>query len=212
MAVQSRTWSGKLKPMVVKPQLLVASLANLLTRVVFGAIMSFFPLYAASLSLGEATIGSMFAIRALCSTLARLPTGLLTSRFSNQSLMGVALGLMMIVVFSISNTTTPALLGIFLAVEGIAYSMFLTSGQAFVTGRSTESDRGTVLGMYSAAGSLGSALAPFALGFIADLWGLAAVFGVTGVMVFIGAGVLGYTSLRQRRALTLESEAERHAV
>jgi len=79
----------------------------------------------------------------------------------------------------------------------------LTSGQAFVTERSTESDRGTALGVYSTAGSLGGAAAPFVLGFIADLWGLAAVFGVTGVLVFVGIGVLWYLDLRQRRALSL---------
>ena len=201
---QFRTWSARLKPMVKKPQLLVASLANLLTSVVFGAIMSFFPLYATLLSLGEGAIGSMFSVRALCSTSARMPTGLLTDKLSSRSLMLAALALMMVVTFSISSSTNPAVLGLLLAGEGIAYGMFLTSGQTFVAGHSTESDRGTLLGVYSTAGSLGSALAPFALGFVAELWGLAAVFFVTGALVFVGIGVLGYAGLRQRRALALE--------
>ena len=195
--------SVKLRLMVKDPTLLAASLANLLMSVVFGAIMSFFPLYAASLSVGDATIGSMFAVRALCSASTRMPTGLLTTRFSSRAIMLISLALMMVVAFSISFIAIPVVLGFFLAGEGVAYGMFLTSGQAFVTERSTESDRGTALGVYSTAGSLGGAAAPFVLGFIADLWGLAAVFGVTGVLVFVGIGVLWYLDLRQRRALSL---------
>jgi len=202
----------KLNLMVREPDLLAASLANLLTSVVFGAIMSFFPLYVASLSVGDAAIGSMFAVRALCSASARLPTGLLTTRFSNRIIMLISLALMMVVAFAISCITVPVALGIFLAGEGVAYGVFLTSGQAFVTERSTESDRGTALGVYSTAGSLGSAVAPFILGFIADLWGLAAVFGVTGGLVLVGIGALEYMSLRQRRALALRMDAERHIV
>lgn len=125
--------------------------------------------------------------------------------------MVLALVVMMVVSFSISWITTPLILGIFLASEGIAYGMFLTSGQAFVTERSTEFDRGTALGVYSTAGSLGSAAAPFVLGFIADLWGLATVFSITGILVFVGVGVLEIMSLRQRRhALALQGETEYH--
>ena len=202
---------GKLRLMVKDQTLLAASVANLLMSVVFGTIMSFFPLYVASLSVSDATIGSMFAVRALCSASARMPTGLLTTRFSSRSLMVLALVVMMVVSFSISWITTPLILGIFLASEGIAYGMFLTSGQAFVTERSTEFDRGTALGVYSTAGSLGSAAAPFVLGFIADLWGLATVFSITGILVFVGVGVLEIMSLRQRRhALALQGETEYH--
>jgi len=200
--------STRLKLMVREPNLLAASLANVSQGAVFGVIMSFFPLYLASLSVGDAAIGSMFAVRALCSTLARMPTGLLTTRLSSKSIMTIALALMVIVVVSISGTTTPAVLGVLLAGEGVAFGMFLASGQTYVTERSTESDRGTVLGVYSTAGSLGATAAPFALGFIADVWGLVAVFQVTGVLVLVGLGVLGYVSLWQRRILALEPEAK----
>jgi MFS family permease len=185
--------------MAREPNLLAASLANLSRSAVFAAIMSFFPLYLASLSVGQATVGSMFAARALCSTSARMPTGLLTTRFSSKSIMTIALAAMVIVVVSISGTTTPAVLGVLLAGEGVAFGMFLTSGQAFVAEHSA-SGRGTAIGVYSTAASLGATAAPFVLGFIADVWGLVAVFQVTGVVVLAGLGVLGYVSLWQRRA------------
>ena len=190
--------SAKLSSMVKEPNLLAVNVAHLVRSVVFGAVVNFFPLYAASLSVGGATIGSIFATRALISTLTRAPTGLLTTRFSSESLMVVALALAMIVVVSISHTTLPIALGALVAGEGIAFGMSLTAGQAFVTEQSTGSDRGTAMGIYSTAGSVGSTAGPFVLGFVADLWGLAAVFQVTGALVFIGIGVLWYMSLRHR--------------
>jgi hypothetical protein len=39
-----------------------------------------------------------------------------------------------------------------------------------------------------------------------------AVFQVTGVLVLVGLGVLGYVSLWQRRTLALEPKAKHHIV
>jgi DHA1 family multidrug resistance protein-like MFS transporter len=194
--------SAKLNTMAKEPALLAASVANMLMSAVFGgAITNFFPLYAASLSVGEATIGSMFAARSLVSTFARVPTGFLTTRLSSGGLMATALALVTISVVLISFTTTPVLLGIFLAGEGIAFGMFLTSGQTFVSQHASEADRGTAIGFYSTAGSIGSTAGPLILGLIADWWGIVTTFRVTGAMVFVGIVVLGIMSLRQRRAL-----------
>jgi len=198
--------SAKLSAMIRQPNLLAASVANMLMSAVFGgAISSFFPLYAASLSISEVTIGSMFAARALMSTLARAPTGMLTTRLPSKALMVTALALVTVAVISISYTATPVILAIFLAGEGIAFGMFLTSGQAFVTEHSVESERGTAIGVYSMAGSIGTTAGPFILGLIADGWGLAPTFRVTGVMVFMGLVVLWYMSRRQRRVLAPET-------
>jgi MFS family permease len=191
--------SARLRSMM-EPNLLAASVANLLMSVVFsGAITNFFPLYAASLSVGEATIGSMFSIRALVSTLVRVPTGLLATKFSGRSLMVIALALVTIAVVSISYTTDPVALAALLTVEGITWGMFLTSGQTFVTQHAPDSDRGTAIGIWSTAGSVGATAGPFVLGLIADGWGIATVFRVTGAMVSIGVALLWSMSLRQHR-------------
>jgi len=185
---------------MMEPNLLAASVANLLMSVVFsGAITNFFPLYAASLSVGEATIGSMFSIRALVSTLVRVPTGLLATKFSGRSLMVISLALVTIVVVSVSYTTDPVALAALLTVEGITWGMFLTSGQSFVTQHASNSDRGTAIGIWSTAGSVGATAGPFILGLIADGWGIATVFRATGAMVSIGVALLWYMSLRQHR-------------
>jgi MFS family permease len=108
------------------------------------------------------------------------------------------LALAMIMVLSMSFITVPAVLGIVLAGEGIAYGMFLASGHTFVAEHSTESNRGTATGIYSTAGSMGVVLGPFALGPVADFWGLDTVFWLTGALVFLGIVVILYMSYRQR--------------
>jgi DHA1 family multidrug resistance protein-like MFS transporter len=192
--------SAKLGLLVKEPGILAASLGNLLISVVLeGAIFSFFPLYAASFSVSEAAIGSMFSVRALMSTSARLPTGALTAKFPSRKLMIIALVLAMTMVFSISFVKVPAVLGVVLAGEGIAFGMFLAAGHTFVAEHSTESNRGTATGIYNMAGSVGTALGPFVLGPIADLWGLDTVFWLAGVLVFVGLCVIAYMASRQRR-------------
>jgi MFS family permease len=199
--------SAKLSLLVKEPHLFAASLGYLLIILMFdAAIVNFFPLYAASLFVSQATIGSMFAVRALVSTSVRLPTGVLTTRFSSKSLMVVALVLGMTMVLSICCTTIPQVLTILLAGEGICFGMFLTSGQAFIAEHFTQSNRGAAMGVYGTTGSIGSTVGPLILGAAADLWGLNAVFWLAGALVFVGIVVLLYVSYRQR------NEASTHDV
>lgn len=187
----------KLKLLARDPNLLAASLANMLMSEVFGGvIVNFFPLYAASLAIGDAMIGYMFSLRTFTSAAARLPTGLLTVRFSSRILMLASLSLAMLMALAISFATEPLFLMIFLAGEGLAFGMFLTSGQAFITEHSSASERGTAMAVYSTAGGIGATVGPLLLGVIAETWGLIAVFRFTAILVFVGVGALWYISTR----------------
>jgi len=196
--------SSRLGLMLRNPNILVAGLANLVFSTVFsGAVTNFFPLYASSLSIGDALIGSMFALRAFLSMLTRLPTGLLTTRVASKIVMVTALALAMTAMFAIAFTTQTILLALFLALEGISFGMFLTSGQAFVIEHSTETDRGTAIGVYSMAGSIGGTVGPLIFGIVANIWNLASVFQVTGLLVMLGIVALGIASAWQRRRTML---------
>jgi len=196
-----------------RPDLLAASLGYLLIILMFdAAIVNFFPLYAATLLIGQAAIGSMFALRALASTSVRLPTGLLTTRLPSQRLMVLALVLGMTMVFSICFLTDPAPLTIALAGEGICFGMYLVSAQTFVTARFDESERGTAMGVYSMTGSIASLAGPFALGAVADTWGLRTVFLVAGGMVFLGIFVFLYLVKRPVKDRSYRAESPTPAV
>jgi MFS family permease len=191
--------STKLGLLVREPHLFAASLGYLLVILMFdAAVVNFFPLYAASLLISQAVIGSMFAIRALVSTSVRLPTGVLSARFSSKNLMVIALVLGMVMVFALCCLSDPVALTVVLAGEGICFGMFLTAGQAFIAEHFTESDRGAALGVYGTTGSIGSTAGPVVLGAAADLWGLRAVFWLTGALVLVGIAVLLTVGYRQR--------------
>ena len=173
--------------MLHDPRLLAGSLCNLLINTGFsGAISNFFPIYAADQHASQETINAMFSVRAFASAAARLPSGAITSRLPSRAVMLAALLLATTALFLMSRTNALSLLGILLIFEGISFGMFLPSGQAFTAENSTPATRGQVLGAYGTAGSLGSALSPLVLGFVAEVWGAGAVFVVTAALMGIG--------------------------
>ncbi len=180
-----------------RPILLGATLGNLLGQMVFGIVFSFFPLYAVSLSMGETAVASILSLRAFSSAASRLPTGLLTARIPSQYLLLASLALDMAIMLALSWAEAPLVLGMLVAVEGLAYGILLTSGQACVTEHSPEADRSTVVGFYSGAGSVGSAAGSLAMGVVAQVWGLPTVFRVTGILVGMGVLVLLWAALHR---------------
>jgi len=207
--VRAPSPSGKLGMLARQPALLAVSLGYLLTILTFdAAIVNFFPLYAASWSIGQAAVGVMFSLRALASTSVRLPTGVLTTRFASRSLMLAGLCLGMVTVFSICCLRSPVPLTLALAGEGIGFGMYLTAGQAFITQRFGESERGTAMGVYSMTGSIGVTVGPLVLGAVADLWGLKSVFWVTGIVVALGIGAILAIMTRERAAERLTAGGE----
>jgi MFS family permease len=171
--------------------LLAASVANLCNNMWYsGLVASFFAVYADSLGISTAAIGSMFALRAVMSTAARLPTGLASGHLSARRLMVIALALAAAAIIGIQATSAAPLLTALLAVEGVAYGMFLTSGQAFVTHQFSDELRGTAVGVYSTAGGIGSTGGPFLLGLLAQIWGLKPVFWAMAILIMIGIGVI----------------------
>jgi len=128
----------------------------------------------------------MFAVRALSSAAARLPSGASTSRLPSRAVMMAALALSTAAIGLMAAIHQLGLLIILLIAEGIGYGMFMPTGQAFTAENSTPVTRGQIVGAYGTAGSLGSALSPIALGVAAEAFGVDAVFGVTAVLMLIG--------------------------
>ncbi len=206
-AVQSRTTTGTLPlraqlALLRDPQLLAASVANLANNAWYSSIMSFFPIYAASMAVGEGALGGMFALRALMSSVARLPTGLLTMRIPSRRLVMSGLGTALLVFGAMAAVSLPALLGLLLAAEGVAYGVFLTSGQAYVSEQSNETSRGGAVGVYSTAGGIGSTGGPLLMGLVADLWGIRAVFWGTALLVAVGMGLMWAMGMRHAQMPT----------
>jgi MFS transporter, DHA1 family, multidrug resistance protein len=174
-----------------RPDLALACLGTLLMGWTFnGAISTFFPLYGDALGLSAATIGALFALRAFVSAFGRLPNGLLARALGNQAVMLAALILDALAMVALAFAHQTWLLAVPLLGEGLAFGAYLVAGQTFVADRTTVENRGTAVGLYAMAGSLGSTAAPASLGAVADRWGLAATFGITSALLAVGIVVV----------------------
>lgn len=183
---------GGILGMVRRPDLALASLGTLLMSWTFnGAISTFFPLYGDALGLSAATIGVLFAVRALVSAAGRIPNGLVARRLGNPVVMLGALVVNMASMLALAFVTQTWLLGLLLVCEGLAFGAYIVSGQTFVADQTTIENRGTAVGLYAMAGSIGATAAPAGLGAVADRWGLAATFGATSMLVALGVVVIG---------------------
>jgi MFS family permease len=184
-----------------RSDLALACLGTLLISWTFnGAISTFFPLYGDALGLSAATIGALFALRALVSAFGRLPNGMLARALGNQAVMLAALILDALAMLALAFAHQTWLLAVLLLGEGLAFGAYLVSGQTFVADHTTVENRGTAVGLYAMAGSIGATAAPASLGAVADRWGLAATFGTTSVLLAVGSVVVavGMTWTRNR--------------
>lgn len=209
-AMRRASGLGNIRGILGQRDLMLVTFGNMLMSLAFaGGITTFFPIYADELLISQAAIGSMFAIRALVSTLGRLPNGMISRLLGNQAVMLSALLLDTLVMFSIGHTGNPTLLTLLLGVEGLAFGAYLVSGQTYVADHTSFENRGAAVGVYSTASSLGSTIAPLVLGFIASAYGVRLVFTVTGAVLALGLlfSVAGYLFLARTHthALTRES-------
>jgi DHA1 family multidrug resistance protein-like MFS transporter len=153
------------------PQILAAGTANYLNSLMFNAVTLFFPVYGSSIGFDEAEIGVGFTTRGLASTAVRLPVGSISKHVQPLFLMVIGLMMSAVMIFSVSQSTGLILVSLFMGAQGIAYGIYLTSGNVYVASNSNEQQRGTAMAMYSMFGNLSGIINPLILGLIADAFG-----------------------------------------
>jgi MFS family permease len=197
---------GNVRGILGQHDLMLVTFGNMLMSIAFaGGVTTFFPIYADELLISQAAIGSMFALRALVSTLGRVPNGMISRTLGSQPVMLSALLVDTLVMFSIGHTANPTLLTLLLAIEGLAFGAYLVSGQTYVADHTSFENRGAAVGVYSTASSLGSTIAPLALGLVASAYSVRLVFTVTGAALAIGLilSIAGYLVLARTHAQPL---------
>ena len=159
-------------PEIIKdPKVLAAGVANFLNSLMFSALTLFYPVYGASIGFDEAQIGVGFTSRGLASTAVRLPVGAVTKHFRVLNLMVFGLLLSAVSIFSVSMSTSLALTSVIMGIQGIAYGVYLTSGNVYVANNSIEDNRGTAMATFSMFGNLSGIITPVILGVIAEILG-----------------------------------------
>ncbi|MCW4013790.1 MAG: MFS transporter [Candidatus Bathyarchaeota archaeon] len=179
------------------PKVLAAGVANYLNALMFNALTLFFPVYGASVGFDESEIGSGFTARGLASTLVRLPVGALTGRVSSLVLMVFGLALSALTIYGVSEISLLVFVSVLLGVQGIAYGVYLTSGNVYVAANSDEEYRGTAMAVYSMFGNLSGIINPLILGVIAENYGAKGALQFSSAFTLLGL-VIVYMLARNR--------------
>jgi MFS family permease len=178
------------------PRVLAAGFANYLNSLMFSALTLFFPVYGASIGLDEAEVGIGFTTRGLASTAVRLPVGSLTKRFRVLYLMVFGLLMSAVTIFSVSQSTGLILVSALLGIQGIAYGIYLTSGNVYVAESSGEESRGTAMAVYSMFGNVSRIINPMILGLIAETIGPRGALQFSTGMTLVGLILVFYMARR----------------
>jgi MFS family permease len=171
-------------------ELLAAGIGSFFISEAIGADMSFFPIYGKNLFLNESLIGLFLGIRAIFSTIIRIPIGKVIKRISAITVMMFSLFLASLGLFLLPQFRIVWLLPVFLSFEGIAFGMFLVSQRTYIGETTDEENRGTAFGLNYTFSSVGSVLNMTILGFIASNFGVSNTFRFTSAMCILGLVIM----------------------
>jgi len=180
----------RLRDLLADARILASGVANYVNSLMYIAVSLFFPVYGANIGFDEAEVGIGLTSRGLASTLVRLPVGALTRHVKALNLMLLGLAFSAAMVFGVSGSTTLVLVTALMGLQGVAYGIYLTSGNVYVSEEAPEELRGTTMAVYSMFGNVSGVVNPLLLGVIAE------GIGVGGAMRFsAGFTVLGIVAV-----------------
>ena len=103
-------------------------------------------------------------------------------------LAALAVGLLLsaVTIFTVSNSMGLVLVSVLMGVQGVAYGVYLTSGNVYVSEEAPRDRKATAMAVYSMFGNIGGKVGPAVLGVIAER------AGANGALQFsAAAAVLG---------------------
>jgi MFS family permease len=106
----------------------------------------------------------------------------------------VGLGVSAITIMALPAFESLVLISVILGIQGIAFGIYLTSGNVFVTEEAPEGMKGAAIGAYSTFSNVSGVISPILLGTISARWGIRLSFRVAAVLALVGiAATLVYT-------------------
>jgi len=175
--------------LVRDPKILASGVANFVNSVMYNAVTLFFPVYGYDIGLDEAEVGIGLTSRGLASTAVRLPVGALTRRVKALNLMAAGLLLSSATLFTVSNSMGLVVVSVLMGVQGVAYGVYLTSGNVYVSEEAPMGRRATAMAVYSMFGNLGGILGPAALGVIAERMGAGGALRFSAAVAVVGVAL-----------------------
>ena len=186
------------KKVTTNPRILAAGLANFFNSMLFNAIITFFPLYCSLIGFDESQVGTSLAVRGLSSTASRFPAGTSSSRFGAFRLVLFGLVVSAIILVALPLFSDYLIIVILMGIQGLAYGIYLTSGNVYIIMEAPIHQRGTAIGVYMTFSNVSGIVSPILLGALAEAWGFSCAFQVSGILALMGT-VLTILTARSKK-------------
>lgn len=170
----------------------------------FGAYMRIpvLPLFALSLGAGTAQVGMINAAFMLSAGFLAIPSGLLSDRLGQRTMLLSGLLIISCSSFLIPFSTGPLVLGVIYLFFGAGLAAFTPTMMSLVADITPRDHLGRAYSLYTSAVYTGMTFGPAAGGLVGRTWGLRGVFLISGGLVF-SAALFSFFSLPR-------SELSRH--
>jgi MFS family permease len=185
---ESRKTGENLKKMpyskaIFKRSILVSSFIQLVYAIIFGGIMTFFPLLLSTVS--GANIGIFFMVESAMIIACRFLVAHLSDRWGKGPVFTYSFLVILVAVFLISEINTLMVMLICAVLFGTGSALCSPALFAFIADSSDPSARGTVFSFFSGAFDIGVIVSGVILGFVADMTGIRNMFVITSASGFI---------------------------
>lgn len=187
------------------PRIIASGVANFVNSLMFNAVTLFFPVYGSDIGLDEADVGIGLTSRGLASTAVRLPVGSLTRRIKALNLMAAGLLLSAATMFTVSNSSGLMLVSVLMGVQGVAYGVYLTSGNVYVSEEAPKDHKATAMAVYSMFGNIGGIVGPVMLGVIAERMGVIGALQFSAAATVLGVALAMILARRDSKSSDLAS-------
>ena len=194
-----------LSELVREPLIIASGVANFVNSLMFNAVTLFFPVYGSDIGLDEADVGIGLTSRGLASTAVRLPVGSLTRRIKALNLMAAGLLLSAATMFTVSNSSGLMLVSVLMGVQGVAYGVYLTSGNVYVSEEAPKDNKATAMAVYSMFGNIGGIVGPVMLGVIAERIGVRGALQFSAAATVLGVALAMILARRDSKSSDLAS-------
>ncbi|MHA2406532.1 MAG: MFS transporter [Candidatus Hermodarchaeia archaeon] len=175
--------------------LLLVCGAQLCMAIGMGLVDPVLPTYAYSFGISYTLVGVIMSSFGLTRIFVEIPGGLLTDRFGQKKMMlmgnGLAVGSHLLAGFA----TTALALTVSRMVMGVGSALSLIATLMYVMNIATEGQKSRYLATYQSTFSIAGILGPTIGGFISEMVGVRAIFGVSTAISLMGVGL--FTVLRQ---------------